>query len=83
MRNYIFLLKPGGRADIHVPAGDVESFWALLEENEIDFGIMTHNLQHDIGISNFQRSGADKLKFSRRRKRRNDKKRPSSLLDKL
>ena len=53
MRNYIFLLKPGGRADIHVPAGDFESFWALLEENEIDFGIMTHNLQHDIGISNF------------------------------
>jgi len=42
------LLQPGGGADIHVSAQDVESFWALLEENDIDFGIMTHNLQHDI-----------------------------------
>ena len=53
MRNYLFLLKHGGGADIHVSAQDVDSFWALLEENEIDFEIMTHNLQHDIGISNF------------------------------
>ena len=45
-----FFFKPGGGADIHVSAQDVGSFWALLEENDIDFGIMTHNLQHDIGI---------------------------------
>ena len=49
MRIYFFF-KPGGGADIHVSARDVESFWALLEENDIDFGIMTHNLQHYIGI---------------------------------
>ena len=40
----------GGSADIHVSAAHADDFSNLLAENGIDFGIMTNNLQHDIGM---------------------------------
>jgi len=43
-------LRKGGNADIHVPKENTEEFEEMLEYFEIDYKIMTNNVQHDIDM---------------------------------